>query len=148
MIPVIIESLTRLLYGEFGTNTDVWTENIPQGFQMPCFFVSVSLAAEKPYINQRTLRQHSVLIQYFPNIGKNAHQEMDAIAARLFLLLEYLPLPDGGLLLGRERRYEVEKNTLFFGVEYNCFVYKKQEVTEKMETLTHHIINHNEEERL
>lgn len=124
----IIDGISKKLFETFGL--DVYTENVDQGLNEPCF----SIVLMKPKVNQvvdkRYFRSHSFCIYYFP---KESIKEAYDIEERLFVDLEYIDV-DGDLVRGSAMHGEYTDGVLAFFVRYEVFT-RDIEDKAKMEDL-------------
>ena len=124
----IIDALGMALHSEFGEEYAVYDEEVKQGMKVPCFFVSCCESKERQYFGSRYFRENKFLIQYYPKDFNHKKRECDEISKRLFGCL--LWIRDGGeTLMGRKMRSEYEKGVLSFFVNYDMFIYRKEEKT-------------------
>lgn len=124
----IIDGISKKLFETFGL--DVYTENVNQGLNEPCF----SIVLIKPRVNQvidkRYFRSHSFCIYYFP---KESIKEAYEVEERLFSYLEYIDV-DGDLVRGKDMHGEYTDEVLAFFVRYEAFT-KDVEDKPRMEDL-------------
>ena len=112
-------------------------EEIQQGMEEPCFFISSISPAFRRYMGKRYLRQNQFAIQYFPESKDSPNAECNEAAERMCWCLEVIQA-DGGAVRGSNMKYEIVDGVLNFFVDYDCFVYKtrQQARMEKMESDT------------
>ena len=135
MINKIIDGISVAINSEFGDSHEVYTEDIEQGLEEPCF----SILCLNPTINQvlrkRYFRTNQFCIHYFPSSSEK-RSECHAVAERLMNTLETITV-DGDLCRGTDMHSEVTDGVLSFFVNYDMYVYKKQVVESTMETVSH-----------
>lgn len=132
MINAITEAISISLDTEFGDTHTIISETNRQDLKEPCFFISCLNPTMKQFFGRKYFRSNQFCIQYFPETqGVNA--ECHATAERLFECLEYITV-SGDLMRGTAMKYEIVDGVLNFFVNYDCYVYKKQENT-PMETV-------------
>lgn len=132
----IIEAVGAALNKEFGGNYTIYAEEIKQGFETPCFFISCINPSEKPllgnsnshFLANRYYRENRFCIQYFPVDENNGRAESYNIAERLLSCLEEVTA-DGDLMRGADMSFEYTDGILSFFVSYNFFAYKTREPT-------------------
>lgn len=122
MINDIVIAISQRLDEVFGDEYRYHMDAIPQGAQTPCFFILLLQGTQTQIIGNRYYREHSFDIHYFPQ-SVQPMQEIQDVAARLMMDLEYVDL-GSGLIRGTEMRYEVQDDVLHFFVQYNFFVLK------------------------
>ena len=135
MINSIIEAISIALNNEFGDKYWVYADNIEQGLQEPCFFVSCVNPTNRLFLDKRYFRSNLFCIQYFPKCRGREKEECNETAERLFLCLEWLTV-GGDLTMGTKMRSETVDGVLNFFVNYDMFVYRKDDGEPEMEELT------------
>lgn len=135
MVNSIIEAISIALNGEFGDDYKVYADNVEQGLQKPCFFVSCIKHTNKLFLGRRYFRENLFCVKYFPKCQSGEKEECNETAQRLFLCLEWLTV-EGELTMGTKMRGEVVDGVLNFFVNYDMFVYRKEEAGPAMEMLT------------
>lgn len=133
MINEIIDGISEAIYEDFGDGYNIYTEEVEQGLEKPCF----SIVCVKPTSNLYRGRRHQIVnlfcIYYFSSTSDTTAESM-AVVDRLYDCLEYIKV-DGDLTRGTNMRAEVaELNTWAFFVEYDMFVIKTEEI-DNMEEL-------------
>lgn len=136
MITNVIDAVSKALKLEYPA-MDVYTENVTQGLETPCFLVMSVSPKNDHFINQRYKQKHLIDVHYFPSGGIN---EINTIASNLFFILEEVVDLKGNAFRGAEMRLETVENVGHFFVTYDFFVYKQQITEDPMEALT---INNN-----
>lgn len=131
MLSEIIKGISITLSSTFGF--EIFQNRVEQGFETPCFFISVLKPEVSPLLGQRSMRRNPLDIQYFPS-DPSKYDEMYLVADRLMESLEFIQLPEGDLLHGTHISYEVVDGVLHFFVNYNLSMRKPTENT-YMETL-------------
>lgn len=100
---------------------------------MPCFCVRCIKTEEKIYLSSRYKLFNKIEITYFPNKKYNTNEECNNILSLLynnFLMLKF----EKGFIKGENMQGYIEDGVLKFLVEYNFYVFKKEE-TDKMKKL-------------
>lgn len=134
----LIDALGRALRFEFGEEYAVYDEEVKQGMKTPCFFVSLCESKERLYFGSRYFRENKFLIQYYPKGANRKKRECDEVSQRLFDCL--LWIRDGEeAFMGRKMRFEYEKGVLSFFVNYDMFIYRKEDKTLMGELSQHNI---------
>lgn len=129
----IIDGISEALNKEFGDAYEIYTEDIEQGLQEPCFSIVLLQPAMNQVLGKRYFKPNSFCIHYFPKNKNEAKSEINDVTERLFNCLEYIEV-DGDLCGGTELHAEPADGILNFFVNYNLFVYKEREKTPYMET--------------
>lgn len=94
MLNEIFDALSRRLR-ELFPSAKIYSENIEQGFNGPCFYISVILHTVRQYIGMRAQHNYTFNLQYFPQNGKN--EELNH-AEDLLAELGDIRLADGRML--------------------------------------------------
>lgn len=124
MINATIQGISRAIYDEFGSEYEIYKENIPQGFNEPCFSIVHVLSTSDAKLPNRYLRRNRFDVHYFPKSGQNEKSDIHDVAERLFLCLEYINVLDNSCR-GTKMSPEIVEGVLHFFVSYDFFV-KKQ----------------------
>ena len=134
MINALIYGISNALYAEFGYENHM--EEIRQDLQEPCFFISCLNPTTRLFLGKRYFRQNEFCIQYFPETGE-IQRECNDVAERMLWCLEYITAEENQIR-GTRMKYEIVDGVLNFFVNYDCFVYRRQEETpmEAFETAT------------
>lgn len=125
MINSIIEAISVTLNGAFGDGYEIHMEELEQGLEEPCFFISCLNPSVSQFLGKRYFRTNQFCIQYFPAAREKQH-ECNDVAERLYECLEYIT-PDGDTspIRGTKMKHKVVDGVLNFFVNYDLFVYKK-----------------------
>ena len=134
MTNLLIEAVSIALNTEFGSEYRVYADNVEQGLQEPCFFVSCVKNSNRLFFGKRYLSENLFCIKYFPADRSREKEECSQVAERLFLCLEWLTA-DGDLTMGTKMHSETVDGVLNFFVNYDMFVYLQSEKTPVMEEL-------------
>lgn len=120
MADLLIDGVCNALYNEFGNDYEYYIDEIKQGLDKSCFFVSYVRNAQNRYINNRLRSENRISIQFIPTNDVSA-EKRNEIANRLYTCLDCI---DYGLdkLFGKEMQCELlSENMLNFQVSYNFF---------------------------
>ena len=110
----------------------LYTENVEQGFNEPCFFVQLIRHLQKQRLANRYKETYCFEVLYYPSEGGNKNQESLTVAEGLYELLEYINA-EGDLLRGTNLSWEIKEGILHFYVEYTMFVIREKEKDANME---------------
>lgn len=121
MISSIVAGISWALDAEFGESCTIYTEEVEQGLEEPCFFIFCLNPTVRHFLGARYFRKNQFCIQYFPACG---NKECNAVGERLLWALEYLKVNED-LFHGTEMRYEIADGVMNFFVNYNCFIYRQ-----------------------
>jgi hypothetical protein len=102
-------------------------EEIKQGLEEPCFYVSCINPTTDLFLGKRYFRQNQFVIQYFPE-SQDYQAECNNVAERMTWCLEIVSA-DGVRIRGTKMKHETIGGVLHFFVNYDCFVYRIEEVT-------------------
>ena len=135
----IIAGISAAIDEEFNAESEEYTiraNELRQGLNEPCFFISCINPTFKLFFNQKYFRENAFCIQYFPKNTNEAKEECNEIDDRLFLSLKYIKV-DGDLMMGTNMYSEFKDGILNFFVNYDGFVYIKKENSPEIEILMH-----------
>lgn len=125
MINSIIKSISVTLNAEFGEQYKIYAEEVKQGLKEPCFFVFCINPTNELFLGKRYFRANQFCIQCFPSSNKKK-RECNEVADKLFLCLELIDV-DGDLVRGSKMHYEMVDGVLNFFLNYDLFVYRKEQ---------------------
>lgn len=134
MINSIIEAISVSLNEEFGDGYETHMEEIKQGLKEPCFFITCLNPTFDLFLGKRYFRTNQFCIQYFPKTDEK-QRECNGVAERMCQCLEYITIyGEDKPIRGTKMKHETVDGVLNFFVNYDCFVYKREQQT-PMETL-------------
>ena len=117
IIERIADELARI-----SPNTTIYTENQPNGFDEPCFFIGrAGNTTQKPELFDYEVRKMPFQVVYFPP-EENANESLDEMEA---LLMDNLTvLPDFAYLRNREFSVDTNEHTLTCDFDLVLRMYK------------------------
>ena len=117
IIERIADELARI-----SPNTTIYTENQPNGFEEPCFFIGrAGNTTLKPELFDYEVRKMPFQVVYFPP-EENANESLDEMEA---LLMDNLTvLPDFAYLRNREFSVDTNEHTLTYDFDLVLRMYK------------------------
>lgn len=126
MINKIITGISQALDAEFNTEENqeytIYTEDVEQGLEEPCFFIFSLKPSNRQLVGNRYERKYPFDIHYFPKDESNYNNEINEVTERLFTALEYIEVD--GLVRGTNMNAEIVDNVLHFFVDFNMIVKK------------------------
>ncbi len=137
MINSIIAGISIALNKEFGDGYKKYTEEVKQGLEEPCFFISCIHPTHRLLRGRRYLQGNMFCIQYFPADEGQAREECNAVAGRMFPCLEWITV-NGVLVRGTGMNTGIEDGILNFFVNYDLLV-RKAEDTGPMEEISENV---------
>jgi len=129
----LITSLFIKLSQEFDDHINIYSENVEQGFDKPCFFIASVNSSNKNLLGKRYLRKNSFDIKYFPEVENN--NEMQEIASTLYDVLEILTLENGDKIRGTKMNHKVLDGVLHFYVNFDMVLKRIENVSDYMEDI-------------
>ena len=133
MLNKIITGISQKLDSEFNSiseDYEIYTEEVKQDFQEPCFFITLLSLDQTQIIGNRYSRTQPFDIHYFPKV-EGSNSEILEVTEVLVNALEYIMI-DEGLIRGTKMNSEVVDGVLHFFVNYNMHVIKEVTKEEKM----------------
>lgn len=117
----IIERIANEL-ARISPNTTIYTENQPNGFDEPCFFIGrAGNTTQKPELFDYEVRKLPYQVVYFPP-EENANEALDEMET---LLMDNLTvLPDFAYLRNREFSVDTNEHTLTYDFDLVLRMYK------------------------
>ena len=142
MVNQLTMAIARAIKEQF-PQTDIFTEQLEQGFESPCFFIFCEGQREYNKLDVRFLAEHTFVIEYFPKernqncccCAKGDNGDCWEVQSKLNRLLELIALDDGSLVRGTNRKGEIHDNVLHFFVDYDFYMLKRKQPDEYMEVL-------------
>lgn len=120
----IVDAISVQLFEVFGAEYAIYTENIEQDLQEPCFFIDVVNVSRSQIINRRYYANNAFDICYFSN-EVDKKRDFRHVADALMDEMEYISLANGDLLHATNMSHEVVDDVLHFFVNYNLVVMKE-----------------------
>lgn len=122
MVNSIIRGLSISIDSLFNTTENgniytIYSEEIEQGLNPPCFYIKVLETAETQLLYNRTLTRVPFDILYFPQ-NSNSRAEMYEVAESLKYGLKWITLENGDLMFSLNRNYDIIDGVLHFRLEY------------------------------
>ncbi len=114
MVADIVNGITMTL-GSAYEGYDIYTKDVEQGIETPCFFVQLLKASKRPLIGQRHIRDYPFDIQYFPEHDGDNEEMMD-VGDALEECLADITLQNGDMIHGNDMSYEIVDGVLHFFV--------------------------------
>ena len=114
MVNDIIDGLSVALYDAF-PSCKIYSEQIKQGLEEPCFFIEVVSSLEKPLLKDRVQREILFDVLYFT---ENDNAERHRVASELYQLFKFVPLLNGDLLRGLNLSHDIVDGVLHFRVTF------------------------------
>ena len=121
VITDIINGVAVFFFFNDAATTEIYTENIPQGFKEPCFSIQHIQSDTSAKLPNRHLRRNAFDVHFFPKPGTDEKAQMYRMAECLFLTLEYINVLDN-LVRGSKMRYEIVDGVLHFFINYDLFI--------------------------
>jgi len=131
----IVDAISVQLFEIFGAEYAIYTENVEQDLQEPCFFIDVVDARREKIIGQRYYSNNTFDICYFSN-EEERKKDFRNVGDALMDEMEYISLANGDLLHATNMRCEVIDDVLHFLVDYNLIAMKEMEPYIDMENAT------------
>lgn len=129
----VIKGISTTIINSF-PGSEIYVNEIQQGFKEPCFFIKMLKLDEKQVIGERYFRRYFFDVRFYPDKNKK-NQSIWGVADKLQDLLEMINTPEQHLLRGTDRNAVVEDDVLHYFVSYNMFVIKPKNQEKHMENL-------------
>jgi len=135
MILEITDGISIKLNELFGDGYEIYTENVKQGLQEPCFFIKTLKVNTNQFLGSRKERSYPFDIAFFTQDG---NEEKMRVGEQMLDGLEYLTLTNGDIVRCRSIDMDIVDDVLHVSVTYPVML--NRVVTEEaMETLTENI---------
>ena len=129
----IITGISQKLFETFGLDYKIYTENVEQFLNPPCFYVELLQSSMQQIVSRRYRLENLFDIHFFTNENEPKN-DFRRVADILYDALEYISV-ESDLVRGLGMHYEIVDDVLHFFVSYNLILIKTLEPEEKMETL-------------
>ena len=129
----IITGISQKLFVTFGLDYKIYTENVEQFLNPPCFYVELLQSSMQQIVSRRYRLENLFDIHFFTNENEPKN-DFRRVADILYDALEYISV-DNDLVRGLNMHYEIVDDVLHFFVSYNLILIKTLEPEDKMETL-------------
>lgn len=129
----IITGISQKLFETFGLDYKIYTENVEQFLNPPCFYVELLQSSMQQIVSRRYRLENLFDIHFFTNENEPKN-DFRRVADVLYDALEYISV-DNDLVRGLGMHYEIVDDVLHFFVSYNLILIKTLEPEDKMETL-------------
>ncbi len=131
----IIDGVSVKIDRLFGDEYTIYTNNVKQGLEMPCFFIKSLPSSKQKLIGNRYENTTNLVIHAMLKDSKDIIEKLNDIAEKLYEL-EYIELLNKDLLKGYDMKTEISDEVLLFFVTYKYFTYKEVQKENEMENLT------------
>lgn len=132
MLNEIVKGIAKKLSETF--DCKIYKENIPQGFEKPCFYIQHVQTFNSKKLANRYLRQNYFDVMYYPKDSYKENSEIYDVIEKLFLCLEEIFVLDN-LVRGVKMSPEIVDGVLHFFVNYDMFVKRPENADNHMQTL-------------
>ena len=129
----ILDSISIKINELFEDDYKIYTDNVKQGLEMPCFFIKMLPSNKKILIGNRYENECNLVIHSM--LDEANTEKYNDISDKLYEL-EYITLLNGDILKGYGMRTEISDDVLLFFVTYKYFTYKNKAKDDDMENLT------------
>lgn len=134
MINAITSGISKALYKEFGSDYEIYKEDMPQNFKEPCFSIVCLRFTNEMRSPSRYFRRHQLDIHFFPEQGQNEKQQIYDAIGRLYSCLEHIYVLDN-LCRASKMSPEIVEGVLHFFVDYDFFVMTQSDEDNPMTTM-------------
>lgn len=142
MINSIIKGITNAIYQEFGDDYEIYTEEVEQGLEEPCFFVYCINPQSDIFLDRRRVNSHQFAVQYIAK-GPNKKAEINGVFSRLNTVVEFIYV-NGDKMMASNVASNIEGGVLTITLSYKYFSYKKEEAYVMEEHVLNQEVNSND----
>lgn len=129
----IIDGVSIKLNELFGDKYNIYTNNVKQGLEMPCFFIKTLPSNKKKLIGNRYENEINLVI--YSMLEEEKQEEFNDISDKLYEL-EYITLLNRDMLKGYDMKTEISDGVLLFFITYKFFTYKETTKANDMEEIS------------
>lgn len=124
----ITDGIGKALSKEF-PGCEIYQNDVEQGLTEPCFFIMPLTVSRVQMVGARWRQDMPFQITYIPEFGRE-NRNMNEIAARLYLALNFVEGNGGNLHHGYQMRHEIVDDTVQFSVNYTAFLILPDDIPE------------------
>lgn len=124
----VLDAISVKINEIFGNKYTIYSNEIKQGFQTPCFYIKVLPESRTKKLGPRYQMNTSFVIHTF--LDEPTVEELNDIGHQLYQL-EEININDN-VVIGTGMRTEIVDNVLEFFIDYNFFVFTESIQTEVM----------------
>lgn len=131
----IVNSIAKAVFEHFGESIKIYTEEIKQGFSLPCFFIKLNSASERQGLCDRIKMINEFSVFYFSE-NKNKNKDINQVLGQLMSVLKSINCKgkifygtdikmekvSGILLNGMSRSYENSDGVLCMHINYDFYI--------------------------
>lgn len=116
----IINGISIKIFQLFGNDYKIYSKNVKQGLENPCFFIQIINSHDKPYLDSRRIRKTHFMIDYFP-ADDEENESLYDVAEKLTDGLKFIKLQDDSILMGNNISHNVDydEEVLHFEIYYD-----------------------------
>lgn len=129
IVAKIIDSIAEILSEHF-PNAEIYTEEVKQGLNEPCFFILPIDVSDIRHIGRRRMAEYTVCVQYLPS-SDEPKAETALTEELLYKILEYVTV-DGAKVPGWDIHSETTDEVLSFFATYKMLTLEQNENYETM----------------
>lgn len=140
MINKIIDGISKAINEEFGDDYEIYTEEIEQGLEEPCFSITTVEPTNELFRLNKYFRKNPFCIHYFPS-SKDKKNECYKVLERMYLSMEYIEIEetfDGvttkSKVMGTNMNGVYDDGVLHFFVNYDMYVNKVEDAQTPMDS--------------
>lgn len=126
--------MSQALYEEFGDSYSIYTEEIEQGLDNPCFLITNVVHTHDAKLSNRYKDNNSFMVQYFPESDTDYLGEINNVVSSLEDVLEWITV-DSSKVHGLNMTSNVVDRVLNFQVDYNVRLHKTTQEVDRMNNL-------------
>jgi len=135
MLNDIFDGVSKKLYGSFGSTHKIYQNDVKQGLETPCFFLSALKPSFTPLLGERGTLRVPLDVQYFP-VQDADNRTMYSTAETLMEILDMIFLSADTCVFGRSKSFEIADGVLHFFVTYQIVLTKAEIPAATMETVS------------
>lgn len=104
-------------------NIEIYSENIKQGFEVPCFFVKLISSNQDKQLNNRYKQSLLFDVHYFSDKEEDLNKDCLDVADNLYKVLEYVVV-NGHKYRSLKMNHKVVDGVLHFMMKFNYNILK------------------------
>lgn len=128
----ILDGISIKINEVFDDEYTIYTNNVKQGLEVPCFFIKTLPSGRKKLIGNRYENEINLVIHFM--LKDENLEKINDVSDKLYEL-EYITLLNGDIFRGYNMKTEISDGVLLFFITYKYFTYKEKAEEQNMQNL-------------
>lgn len=132
----LIDGISVRLNEIFGDDYAIYLDEVEQGLETPCFFITLVDFEDRNRISNRKYRQYAFGIDFIPSDDRGHREQFAEVTDKLFDNFDSIELADGSIVYTFDRAINIVGDVLEFDVIFKLYKHyepKEEPVQERLE---------------